>query len=57
LLSLMQGEENVEGKRVRAITLRVLWGTALWLKHHNLEYSYLLSCTGNLIKGLEQWNA
>jgi DNA repair exonuclease SbcCD ATPase subunit len=57
LLSMMQGEENVEGKRVRAITLRVLSGTALWLNHHNLECSFLSSYIRNLIKELEQWKA
>jgi len=58
LLALVRGEENVEGKRVRVITLLVLRGTAVWLKHNdanNLRFSSLSFATGNLIRELEQW--
>jgi len=58
LLALVQGEENLEGKRVRVIVLRILRGTAVWLKHNtgeNLIFSSLLSATEELIRELEQW--
>ena len=55
LLALVGGEEGIEGKRVRVISLRVLRGTAAWLRHNNLEFSSLSSYTGNLIRALEQW--
>jgi len=51
----MRGEESVEGKQVRALTSRVLRGTALWLRQHNLESSSLSFYTGKLIGELEQW--
>jgi predicted nucleic acid-binding Zn-ribbon protein len=58
LLALVQGEENLEGKRVRVIVLRILRGTVVWLKHNtgeNLIFSPVLSATENLVRELEQW--
>jgi len=58
LLALTQGEESLEGKRVRVITLLVLRGAAAWLKHsdaQNLRLSNLTFTTDNLIRELEQW--
>jgi len=55
LLALVRGEESVEDKRVRVITLLVLRGITVWLKHHNLEFSSLASATENLIREMERW--
>ena len=58
LLSLVQGEENLESKRVRVIVLLVLRGAAAWLKHNegdNLVFSPLLSAAEKLIREVEQW--
>ena len=58
LLSLVQGEEGVEGKRVRAIALSVVRGIAIWLKrqdNYSLPFTSLLSTTERLISQLEQW--
>ena len=58
LLALVQGDESVEGKRVRVIALLVLRGIAAWLKHNkanNLTISNLLYYTENLIKEFERW--
>lgn len=58
LLSLIQGEEGIEGKRVRVIILLVLRSTVVWLKHNeanNLGFYTLSLYTGNLIRELEQW--
>lgn len=58
LLALVRGEESIEGKRVRAIALLVLRGTAAWLKHNeanNLAVSTLSFTTENLIREVEQW--
>ncbi len=58
LLALSRGEESIEGKRVRVITLSVLRGAAAWLKHNEANNpaastpSYTL---GNLIREVEQW--
>ena len=58
LLALVQGDENVDGKRVRVIALLVLRGIAAWLKQNktnNLTTSNLLFTTENLIRELERW--
>ena len=58
LLALVQGDESVEGKRVRAIALLVLRGIAAWLKHNKrntLATSSPLYYTENLIKEFERW--
>ena len=58
LLALVRGEESIEGKRVRAIVLLVLRGTAAWLKHNeanNLAVSTLSFTLENLIREVEQW--
>jgi len=55
LLALVRGEQNIEGKRVRVITLLVLRGAAAWLKHYNLGFSSLALATENLVRELEQW--
>jgi predicted nucleic acid-binding Zn-ribbon protein len=58
LLALVRGEENVEGKRVRTITLSVVRGIAVWLKrqdNYSLPFTSLLSTTERLISQLEQW--
>jgi len=60
LLALAQGEESLEGRRVRVITLLVLRGAAAWLKHNEtnkLGFSTLSFATDNLIRELEQWKA
>jgi predicted nucleic acid-binding Zn-ribbon protein len=58
LLGLARGEENVEGKRVRAITLLVLRGIAIWLKRqdsHSLSFTSLSLTIERLISELEAW--
>ncbi len=58
LLALVRGEETIEGKRVRAIALSVLRGTAAWLKHNkanNLAASTPSYTLENLIREVEQW--
>jgi alanyl-tRNA synthetase len=58
LLALVRGEETIEGKRVRAITLLVLRGTNVWLRNNgidNLAVSTIELTTESLIKELEQW--
>jgi septal ring factor EnvC (AmiA/AmiB activator) len=58
LLALVRGEESIEGKRVRAIALSLLRGTAVWLKHNkanNLGFSTLSFTLENLIREMEQW--
>jgi hypothetical protein len=60
LLALVRGEESIEGKRVRAIALSVLRGSAAWLKHdeaNNLRFSSLSLTLENLIREFEQWKA
>jgi len=60
LLALVQGDESVDGKRVRAIALLVLRGIAACLKHNkvnNVTISSLLYSTENLIKEFERWQA
>lgn len=58
LLAMVQGDEGIEGKRVRVIMLPVLRGAAAWLKHYevgNIWFSTMLLATSNLIRELEQW--
>ena len=58
LLALARGEESIEGKRVRVITLLVLRGAAAWLKHNeinNLAVSTMSFTLENLIREVEQW--
>ncbi len=58
LLSLVRGEESLEGKRVRVIILSVLRGASVWLKHYeadNVGFSTISFATNNLIRELEQW--
>ncbi len=58
LLALVQGEESIEGRRVRVIVLLLLRGTAAWLKHNessNLAVSSLSFTVENLIREVEQW--
>ena len=58
LLALVQGDESVEGKRVRVIALLVLRGITAWLKHNqanNLTISSPLYYSENLIKEFERW--
>jgi predicted nucleic acid-binding Zn-ribbon protein len=60
LVALARGEETIEGKRVRAIALLVLRGTAVWLKRNktnNLAVSNLSYTTESLIREMEQWKA
>jgi len=57
-LAMVQGDEGIEGKRIRVIVLLVLRGAAAWLKRHSSE-SYTLSslsyATDSLARELEQW--
>jgi predicted nucleic acid-binding Zn-ribbon protein len=58
LLALVQGDESIEGKRVRVIAILVMRGIADWLKHNkvdNLAASNLLFSTENLITEFERW--
>jgi len=58
LLALVQGEENIEGKRVRTIALSVVRGVAAWLKRYepdNIELSTISFPADDLIRELEQW--
>ncbi len=60
LLALVGGEETIEGKQVRVITLSVLRGVAAWLKHdeaNNLRFPTLSFAVRNLIGELEKWKA
>jgi DNA repair exonuclease SbcCD ATPase subunit len=58
LLALVQGDESIEGKRVRVIILLALRGAAAWLKRHSSESRTLSSlsyATDSLVRELEQW--
>lgn len=58
LIALIRGENNIEGQRVRVITLLVLQGTRTWMKQSKtdkLAYAPLLFGIENLVKELEQW--
>ena len=58
LMALIQGEESVEGERVRVVALSVIRGMAVWIKSHSKEsltMSSLSSATDKLVRELEQW--
>lgn len=55
LLTLVRGEESIEGKRVRVIVLSVLRGAAVWLKHNEPNNLGLSLTLENLIRDVEQW--
>jgi chromosome segregation ATPase len=58
LLALVRGEQGIEAKQVRVITLLVARGVCGWLKVQDKCSSVFLSlsiATNNLIKELEQW--
>jgi hypothetical protein len=56
LMTLVQGEDGVEGKRVRVITLLVLRGFHVWLERQRSVSLRLLQCTlETLINELEAW--
>jgi predicted nucleic acid-binding Zn-ribbon protein len=58
LLTLVRGEEDIEGRKVRAIVLSVVRGMAIWLERHDsqsLALSSLSCATDSLIRKLEQW--
>jgi len=58
LLVLVRGEENVEGKRVRIITLLVIRALCIWLKRQDsLSFALLPLTVETLISELEQWKA
>ena len=51
-------EENVEGKRVRIITLLVIRALCIWLKRQDsLSFALLPLTVETLISELEQWKA
>ena len=58
LLAIVQGDESVEGKRVRVIAILVLRGITAWFKHNqsnNLTISNPLYFSENLLKEFERW--
>lgn len=58
LLALIRGEESLEGKQVKAISLLVLRGTTVWIKNNKADtfgFSTLSFPLENLISELEQW--
>ncbi|MBE9501287.1 MAG: helix-turn-helix domain-containing protein [Chloroflexi bacterium] len=56
LLTLVRGEENVEGKRVRIIALLVIRALYTWLKRQDsLSLTLLPLTVETLISELEQW--
>jgi len=56
LMALVQGEDGVEGKRVRVISLSVLRALQVWLERQHSSSLTLLSLTvNNLISALERW--
>jgi len=56
LLALMRGEENIEGKQVRIISLSVLRPLHVWLKRQSsLSYTLLPVTVEKLISELERW--
>lgn len=60
LLALVQGDESIEGNRVRVIILTALRGASAWFKHHSSEsftLSSLSSATDRLVREMEQWKA
>jgi chromosome segregation ATPase len=56
LTTLVRGEENIEGNRVRIIVLPVLRALHNWLKRQrSLSYTLLPVTVENLISELERW--
>lgn len=58
LPAMIQGNEGIEGKKVRVISLLVLRGSASWLRQNKTNDPAILmlsSTTENLIKSWEQW--
>jgi predicted nucleic acid-binding Zn-ribbon protein len=56
LLALVQGEENIAGKRVRVIALLVVRALHTWLKRQgSLSVTVLLYAVETLIAELERW--
>ncbi len=58
LQAVVKNEGEIDGQRLRVITLLVLRGAAAWMrqnKTNNLKISTLLYQTDNLIKELEAW--
>jgi chromosome segregation ATPase len=60
LMALVREDSSIEAKQVKIILLAVLRGAAAWLKRneaHNMKFSPLPITLGNLINGVEQWQA
>lgn len=58
LLALVQGEENIAGKRVRTIALLVVRALRVWLKRQDsLSLALLPHTVDALIGELERWKA
>ncbi len=58
LLALVKGEEGIEGKRVRILTLLVLRALHSWLKRQDyMSFKLLPHSVKGLITELEQWKA
>jgi len=56
LLALVQGEENIAGKRVKVIALLVVRALHTWLKRQgSLSVTLLLYAVETLIGELERW--
>lgn len=58
LLALVQGEQGIEAKKVRAIALLMVRGISNWLKmqdKYSAPFASLSMITDNLIRELEQW--
>lgn len=56
LLALVQGEENIAGKRVKVIVLLVVRALHTWLKRQgSLSFTLLLYAVETLIGELERW--
>jgi transposase len=56
LLALVQGEENIAGKRVRTIVLLVVRALYIWLKRQDsLSFALLPDTVEILINELERW--
>ena len=56
LLTLVQGEENIAGKRVKVIALLVVRALHTWLKRQSsLSYTLLPHAAESLISELERW--
>jgi predicted nucleic acid-binding Zn-ribbon protein len=58
LLALVQGEENIAGKRVKVIALLVVRSLHTWSKRQeSLSYTFLPQALETLIGELERWKA